>query len=416
MPSSFPRIQPLLLIFWILAIATIPIYISFDPPGWDMKVYSRAAHSLKVGRDPYADGLAIQKEFYANPALHTNDQAPLQYLYPPLTLPLLRIAGAINIRHRFWQDLYWFLYVAGILAQTFVGFQFAKSQERPVLRFLAPGVIFFPGLLQHDNFLGGNISFIFYGAILAAALVGWRHERWLWFYLGVLAASCCKTPWLTLLAIPILSARKQWLPACGTAAVGVALFAIQPWIWPTYFRNFLQAIQFEFVFHGFGVSPAGAFANTLFRYGHPYALPSAILYLVYAPIVCGLLFRFSRGYLNGKLSFEQWIPVMLLGVFLLNPRIKDYDVAPLTIPMALIAWRFCAVLTTSAKTTALLGAVLFVLANVVALTGAIGSDSWNLISCFLLVSLFAGGCWNLFKINAPKGEIPLSLPQATLRS
>ena len=67
-----------------------------------------------------------------------------------------------------------------------------------------------------------------------------------------------------------------------------------------------------------------------------------IFYLCYAIPLFALLFALSRRYLQGSFTLRQWAPVLLVGVILFNPRILEYDVAPITLPLTLIAWRFFA--------------------------------------------------------------------------
>jgi hypothetical protein len=398
MPSRSFGSRTLLLLLWMAAFAIIPVYIHFDHVGWDLGVYARAAHELQAGHDPYADGIEAENDLFGHRTLLNQDRTMLPYLYPPVTLPVLRAIGGLSIRRRFWTGLYWLLYVAGVLTQVYVGVQFSELRERRVLVLVAPAIMFFPGLLRHDDIFGGNISFIVYGTVLAAALAGWRRGRWLWFYLAVLAASCCKAPWLTLLAIPVLSARRQWLPACCVAMAGAVMCAVQLLLWPTLFHEWVQGIGLEFRLVGFGLSPAGLLARTLFEHGIAYSFASVAFYLIYASMIFGLLLYLSRLYLKGRFSFERWVPVMLLGVMLLNPRIKDYDVAPLTIAMALIGVRLFGSVISFAWAVAGCASVMLA-ANLTNIFAGAGVNSWNSTECVLLVGLFAGGCWSLLRMS-----------------
>ncbi len=252
----------------------------------------------------------------------------------------------------------------------------------------------FPGLLESGVVLGGNIAYVLYPAVLLCAAVGWRRGDWRWFYAAVLAASCVKAPMLSLIAIPILSARRQWIPAGLTAVAGVALFAGQPLIWPTLFKNYLQAVDLQFLYNrDFGCSPAGLLSDILYTHNIPYSPAGLIFYLCYAVPLLALLWHLSRKYLDGDFSLAEWIPVLLVGVILLNPRIMEYDVAPLTLLMALIAWRFFARFTSTAKTIVCM-AVLVVMTNGVA---AFGWYVRKLVNGPLLILLFAAGCWMLLQ-------------------
>jgi hypothetical protein len=311
-----------------------------------------------------------------------------------MTLPLLRAVGAVPG----WLSgsVYWLLYIASMLAVIWVGMQGATPGERKFFVFLAPVAAFFPGLLVQDILLSGNVVYIFYGLILTAAVLGWRRGDWKWFYLAVLAASCCKAPLLSLLPIPILSARRQWKPACVTGVVGIGLFAMQPLIWPALFHNYLKAVELQFSYnHDFGFSPAGLLGYALAHAGAAYSPAATIFYVLYALPLFGLLLYLSRQFLEGRFSLEQWMPVMLLGVILLNPRIMIYDVAVLTVPMALIVWRFFSGVSRPAR--AMLYCALFFIATNLFILVWSPILVWKSTEGVLLVLVFAAGCWNLFR-------------------
>lgn len=388
------RRRGIVLGFWILVFAAMPVWIAFDTPGWDLAIYHTAIRALAAGHDPYADAIAIQQLFHSQLALHPNAQVPYSYVYSPITLPLLRLIGEFPI----WLSgsAYWLVYLAGILAQIWVGMQATEDTERRYFIYLAPVAAFFPGFLANGIVLSGNVAYILYALVLVAAVLGWRRGSWHWFYLATLAASCVKAPLLSLVVIPILSARKQWLPAGITTAAGVALFAMQPLIWPTLFKHYLQAVELQFRYNrDFGCSPSGLFSGVLYDHGISYSPASFIFYLSYAIPLFALLLYLSRRFLSGGFSLKQWIPVLLVGVILLNPRLIEYDVAPLALPLALIAWRFLASFTTPARTILFLS-IFFAVANAFALY------SWDLrklIDGPLLVLFFLAGSWNLLQCS-----------------
>ncbi len=154
--------------------------------------------------------------------------------------------------------------------------QAVEDSERRYFIYFAPVAAFFPGLLANGTILGGNIAYILYALVLLAAVVGWRRGSWHWFYLAVLAASCVKAPLLSLVAIPVLSARRQWIPAGITTAAGAAFFAMQPLVWPTLFKHYLQAVELQFSYnHDFGSSPAGLFSEILTITASPTLSPAS---------------------------------------------------------------------------------------------------------------------------------------------
>ena len=80
-------------VFWVLASSAILIW-SLVPTyvvGWDLEVYENAIRALRLGHDPYLDGIAVQREFHATLAQHPTAPTPFTYVYSPLTVPLLRV-------------------------------------------------------------------------------------------------------------------------------------------------------------------------------------------------------------------------------------------------------------------------------------------------------------------------------------
>ena len=393
LPSN-PRSRRIVLILWLLVFAAMPVWIAFDSPGWDLDVCYSAIRSVIAGGDPYTDGIAMLQHFHAQPALHPEATPPFIYVYSPLTLPFLRVIGALPI----WLGgLYWFIYIPAVLAQIWVGLQAAEGSERRYFVYLAPLAAFFPGLLADGTVLSGNVAHILYGLILLAAVVGWRRGSWRWFYIATLAASCIKAPFLMLLAIPLLSARRQWLPTAITGSLGVALFALPSLIWPALFKHYLKAVELMFSYsHDFGCSPSGLFSDFLWSQGVPYARPGFVFYLWYAIPLFLILLYLSRSFMRGGFSIHQWIPVLLTGVVLLNPRLIEYDVAALALPLALIGWRVVSSCTTHRNAIIVLS-VLFVIANCFA------AHRWELrkmIDGPLLVLFFMAGSLNLLLLSS----------------
>jgi len=362
--------------------------------GWDVRVYAAAIKSLRLGHDPYADAMAIQRIYHSQSLVTPDGDPPYSYVYSPITLPLVRLAG--RLPNWLSAGSYWLIYLAGVLAQIVFAMQFTNGRERRIFLYLAPVSAFFPGMLVNGTILGGNIAYILYPAVLLCAVIGWRRGNWMWFYAATLAASCVKAPLLSLVVIPILSARKQWLPAGLTAVAGVALFAAQPLLWPSLFRNYLQAVDLQFQYNrDFGCSPAGLLSDALYSHGIPYSPAGLIFYLGYAIPLIALLWFLSRKFLNGEFLLREWIPVLLVGVILLNPRIMEYDVAPITLLMTLIAWRFFARYTSSTKT-------IVCMAILLAATNGIAAFGWyirKLVDGPLLILVFAAGCWTLFQVS-----------------
>ena len=409
-PGHLPKKRSgrlLLFTLWVLVIAAVPIWTSFDRPGWDVAIYHSAIQTLAAGRDPYAEAISVQeihhREALSRPSTKPKADAevdpPYSYVYSPITLPLLRAIGRLPAAVS--GTFYWFLYAAAVLAQLWIGLWATTRSERPRFAYLAPVAAFFPGLLANGILLSGNIAYILYALVFASAVRGWRRGSWLLFYLAVVSASCVKAPLLSLVVIPIFSSRKQWIPTAASVAAGIALFVVQPTLWPSLFHHYLEAVNLQFLYNrDFGCSPAGLLSGFLFDRNVPYSTVSLAFYFFYASLVLAVLFSLSRHFLSGRLSLAHWVPVLMVGVILLNPRLIEYDVAPLTIPLALIAWRSLKAFT-PAKTGLLILCALFLILN------ALGLTSWELrklIDGPLIVLLFACGSWTLFQVASREAQ------------
>ena len=270
---------------------------------------------------------------------------------------------------------------------------------------------FFPGLLANGVLLSGNVAYVLYGAVFLAALLGWRRGQWWPFYAAVIAASCVKAPFLSFALLPALSARRQWRQAATAVVVGLAFFALQPVIWPSLFRHYLQAVELQFSFnHDFGCAPVGLFSQLLDAHGISYAPWCYLFYAAYAAPLFAALVYFSRRFLRGDFVLAQWAPVLLLGILLLNPRVMEYDVAPMTLPLALVAWRYARERRQPRRWTMSM-LVLFVLLNAGALY------SWQLRKALdgpLVVAILLSGFWSLLQqVRSSGAKVETG---ATLRS
>lgn len=323
---------------YIAASITVATMVYLGPAGWDGDVYWTAAQSLHAGGDPYAQGIAVQQAFHDQAVKDPRTHPPMTYVYSPITLPMLCLLG--NLPGWLMAYLYYLSMAIGLGLQLWAGWQMAPEAERRWLKYLLPAVAFFPGLLNEDVLLSGNIAYLLYGLVLSAAVPGWKRNRWHWYYLAVLAASICKAPLLTLLALPVVLGRRQWLAACTTAAIGSTLFLAQAKLWPALFAEYFRAVQLQFDWNlDFGVSPAGLLGKALVQSGLRYQIPTTILYIAFAFVIGTLMLWTARQSRTDAPVRAAWVPVALVGTVLLNPRIKEYDVAALTIPLVLIAAR-----------------------------------------------------------------------------
>lgn len=397
---------------------------SVGPAGWDAQGYWKAAQAVHHDSDPYAEDLVALQAFHTRLASNPAERPPFVYVYSPMTLPFLRLLAVFP--RWLLGLLYWTAVATGVLLQLWAGFQMADQRERRWLALMLPAIIFFPGLITDDAILSGNVAYPLYGVILAAATAGWKHGRWSWYYIAVLAASIFKTPFLVFLAFPILMesgrdrdsdsdrGKRQWVPSATTAVIGVLIFAAQIRLWPGLFREYLSSLRLVFDYlHDFGYGPAGTVGRALWRRGLPSALATTILHLLVVCALAVVLLFLARRVREWKLPREAWVPVALVGTALLNPRIMKYDLAAITIPMLLIggrALRFALGRSVGERagesqaanshvigqkrsdiTLILVASGCFLIPNVITVAGPF----WFPVEAVVLLAIFAMGVWLL---------------------
>jgi len=391
------------LLYWILTLACIAAWTIRTPPGWDLAIYQKAIHSFELGHDPYQDEVAATGEYARNMGAEYGGGVSLYYVYSPVTLHIGAWARRLPMARLF----YWLFYAAALITIVRVASLAITRADSRYIALLPPASLLFPGLLNSGTLLSGNVAIILYGLVFAAAALGWRRNRWLPFYAAVLICSLFKMPMLTLLAIPVFSARRQWIPAVGTAAVALAVFGAQSMAFPTLFRHQIQAVDHLFSFNrDVGCSPAGLFAGFLFDHHLPYFPLAPLAFLAYAVPVLILLYRFSQRFLAGELPFSEWMPILLVGTALLNPRLLEYDVLPITIPLGLIALRF-AQRSTLARRLALPLCAVWIVANAVLskLPIFLHTLLWKRAESLLLCVIFIAGALLLRRRATPQDEL-----------
>jgi len=357
-PVSRPLVTGLI---WLVIATTLGVVawqkILEGTLAWDAVIYQHTIIQVHSGQSPYITDFAMMERARAQNIRFAS-------LYSPLTMAFFGLLGSLPVW--LYGSLYWLLYAACALAPLWAMRFLLLPNERVYASILAPLCILFPGLLYTDTILTGNVAYVMYGVALAAAVIGWRKNRWIWFYLAVLLASCTKPHLLTLLAIPVFSARRQWLGSVLAGFTGAAIFFSQAWIMPKMFAAYLQSMD---VFMRYpsnrdnGFSPTEALGEVLKFYGISFKLPCLIFYITYSVVILLVLLWFSQRYKAGQLTFSAWAPSMLLGVILLDPRIMQYDVAPVTIPLAVIIWRFFAARGWSRKWTLSASLAFLLIAN-----------------------------------------------------
>jgi hypothetical protein len=121
--------------------------------------------------------------------------------------------------------------------------------------------------------------------------------------------------------------------------------------------------------------------------------------------VIGLILLFLADQVRQEnISRDAWIPLALVGTFLLSPRIMKYDMAAITIPMLLIASRGLRALLQSSQTEnpsessspnrlLVVGAACFLIPNLLTVFG----PTWWPVELIILLTTFAIGAWALLR-------------------
>jgi hypothetical protein len=384
----------MVLAVWLAVLVTFVCMARIFPFAADAKVYETAVKELQSGISPYAAGIARLEISHT----HSNERT-MNYIYPPVTLPLIRAIGSTPA----WLHIsaFWLLYGMGLWLVLRTQERFFLGDERWIFFLLSPLCVFFPGLLNDDFLLAGNIAPILYGIVYAAAVWDWEHRQWKWFYIAVLFCSIFKLPLLTLLAIPMLTAVGQLRKAIGVGVIGGAIYSLQGLIWPEAFRQYRQMMTLEVLNNNeMGFGPAGLLTRFLIEHNLPYTESFAIAYLVCAAVIIYLLRAASQQYLAGQISAQQWFPVLLIGVILLNPRIKQYDAEAVTLPMAIVAWRLLVERIRSKRWAAIAFLLLFAAGNALAAF----ANAWDLTEMLSMVSLFGLSAWSLLRTSVAAAE------------
>ncbi len=332
--------SPGVTVLWCAALVSIAgMFIFLPEKGFDLRVSSEAMQYLRMGVDPYAASLARQK---AEAALgHSKGEAALGhhvfvYLYPPISIEFLKVLNMVPALVR--AALYWMVYAVGFGLQLWAGSRFALAAEWRVLRFVLPLAMFFPAFVPSDTLLSGNIAIPMYGAVLAAAVRGWRQERWGVFFAVVVATSLLKPPMLVWLVVPLFLGSAQLVPVGAAAFCGVVLFGVQKFLWAQRFAEFMSSIRYTLPLE-INYSLAAMFGALLRFAGHPSDRAAMVLYIAASLAIFGMLLYFAREFRRHNLQGQTFAVVVFVSTALFLPRLKEYDLLPLTIPMALIVLR-----------------------------------------------------------------------------
>ena len=366
-----------LMALWLAALASLAgMFLLLPENSWDLRVLSEGMHYLRTGLDPYAASIAHQK------AEAAHGHRVFLYWYPPFSIEFLKVVNVVPALLR--EVMFWIVYAVGFALQLWTGSRFALLSERRMLRFVFPLVMFFPAFVPSDTLLSGNIAIPMYGAVLAAAVRGWRTGRWGIFFTAVIGASLLKPPMLLWLLIPFFIGSAQLIPAIAAGTCGVGLFAVQKLLWPERFAEFMAAIRYALPLE-INYSIEARYGELLRSIGHPSDRAALALFAASSLAVFGVLLYFAREFRRGHVQAQTFVVVVLVSTALLMPRLKEYDLLPLTVPMALIVLR--AVRTRAALIVLALGTV--------AVGAALIADHITAVDTISVSAVFVAGAFGL---------------------
>lgn len=293
--------------------------------GWreDLPVYGTAVHAWLTGGDPYSLPVAT-----------------LHFLYPPA---FLVIAGffAHVVPSGWGGNLYTALHVAATLALPLVlmrwyfRFPWLTAPFALLLFFASPNFVGVRALCTL------NIASTAYCLAFLAAVPGLKRERWIWFYLAILAVASIKIIFLSLLLLPLLAGKRQWrnIFLCGAAVIAVNILekVLAPGLYAGYQSSLVQGIVNQ-GYYGFGVFAIVA------AYGYKLHIPvplgayatAALQDAVLVGVLLYLKHRLRRVVWTDSMR-SAWLALIVTAAILVNPRLLQYD-ADISLFAAFILW------------------------------------------------------------------------------
>ncbi len=283
--------------------------------GWDLDVYIAAARALAAGLDPYDS--AVLHAMGVEPVLHFTSPPLIAWilglfgrvapwLMGPLlsTLTLVALTATPMLLARLFYPR---LPAAGVVA---IGASFAGFHCAGVTALFAV-----------------NMGTLLYLPIIATLADGLLRRRWTAFHIAVAIATVFKPFYAAFWLAPVLAhgfnfrqARVGAIAACASAA-GYLLPAL---LTPTQFNAWLDRLSLQTLGSAdVGESAFGAAFTTHWPADHP--LAPYLVHLLFAAALVGLAATIRRPHV-------RWA-ALLVGVILINPRMKEYDQAIAAVPL-----------------------------------------------------------------------------------
>lgn len=281
---------------------------------WDARVFADAGEHVANGRNPY---------------LQPGQEIPYLSL-PFISAPIVaRTLGALyNV---FGPHLNAMLQLAHIAAIVFAPLMLSRLFLGKSWSDAAFGYgLFFTGIgaFGVTTFIAGNFGAVLYLAIFAALAHAMTKKNWLWYHLALIVAVQVKFPYALLWIVPVLVNGWSWREARNSVLACLAaalLLAVTSALDPVFLRSWLTALSHQVNVTGdFGFSFFGITSDLL---GPDYgAVPYMVHIAICAPLLVFLLLDPTKGPMKAA--------ALVAFAILANPRMKEYDIAFVAIPVS----------------------------------------------------------------------------------
>jgi hypothetical protein len=310
--------------FFGIAVVVFWLLHRSDLPDWwleDLPVYANAVRTWLAGHSPYDASMA-----------------PLYFLYPPFFLYLARLLS-LPVPAGWGETLYVVLEIVATCALPLVlaRYFFRQSWLGPIFALL----LFFasPRFTGVMALCSMNVASILYCGAFVAAVPGLRRNRWAWFYFAVFLAACIKITFLSLLLLPLLAGKRQWLRSVGCGVAVVAMNLAEKRMWPDLYAGYQWSLQQGILVqqqYGYGIFGIVATYHHNRRVGAGTA--AYVVAGIFALAVLAMMFLLRRrldrncclglngSESNGLASNGVWLALVVLSIVLVNPRQMQYDV------------------------------------------------------------------------------------------
>lgn len=282
---------------------------------WDAKVFSNAGQHVATGIDPYRE-LSVDIPYHSLPFISAPIVArtlgALYSLFGPYLNPLLQLAHVVAI-----------VLTPLIASRLFLGKAWSDAALGYGL-FLC-GI----GAFGVTTVIAGNFGAVLYLAIFAALAHGLTRKNWFWYHVALIVAVQVKFPYALFWIVPVLVNGWSWRQFRDSATAGlvaILILTVSSALDPVFFHNWMVALETQ-------VNTTGDLGFSVFgvtRWMIGLDSPSVIPYLAHiavcAPLLVFLILEPTRGPMKAA--------ALLAFATLANPRMKEYDIAFMTIPAA----------------------------------------------------------------------------------